>query len=289
MSNPADVPAVSTERKPRTLEVVDAHIHVRGEVEQAVAAMDAVGVESAVVDIAPPETYVLPSGVTRYDYGFVENAMARYPGRFAYMARFDPADPELDELMERVAASPGAVCVRTSDGAALESGGDAPILAAAGRHGLPVMVYLAGRHEALMRYVREFDDVQFVIDHCGLDVHEFFSSGSFAHPAGFYVDALMRYTSFPNVAVKWSHAPRMSRQSYPFKDVAEQLARMIDAFGVERLLWGSDYTVVRDHHTYAQSLFCVRDSDLLSESDKEWILGKTLRQLLHWPARHQRA
>ena len=81
----------------------------------------------------------------------------------------------------------------------------------------------------------------------------------------------------------------MSRQSYPFEDVATQLARMIDAFGIERLLWGSDYTVVRDHHTYSESLFCVRDSDLLSEKDKEWILGKTLRQLLRWPARHQRA
>jgi predicted TIM-barrel fold metal-dependent hydrolase len=282
MTDPAAVPEVSTERKPPELDVVDAQIHLRAGIDRAVAAMDAVGVQSAVVDIWPPDTRQLANGVIRYDYAFVEEAMARFPGRFAYMARLDPDDPEMDELMATIAATPGAVCVRTHDGARMEAGGDAAMLTAAGRHGVPVMIYAAGRHQALMRYVQQFDDVLFILDHCGLSVQDGFG-GRLREPAAFYIDALMQYAPFPNLAVKWSHAPRLSRETYPYRDVTEQLLRMIDAFGPERLMWGSDYTVTRDHHTYAEALFCLRDTDRLSGRDKESLFGGTLRRLLRWP------
>ena len=77
--------------------------------------------------------------------------------------------------------------------------------------------------------------------------------------------------------------PRLSREPFPYRDLTCQLRRVIDAFGVKRLMWASDYTVTVDHHTYAESLFCLRCADQLSEGDKEWILGKTARELLHWP------
>ncbi len=277
------IPVVTTERKPPTLDVVDAQFHLRGAPEAAIAAMDAVGVESAVVDIIPPETRALSNGAVRYDYGLAESAMEQFPGRFAYMARFDPRDPDIDSVMERVTRAPGAVVVRTTDRGRLMSGGDARMLAAATKHHVPVMIYAQGCHDAVMRYVREFDELQFVIDHCGLFVQEFFLAGSFPHTAAFYIDALMEYARFPHVAVKWSHAPRMSRQPYPFHDVREQLTRVVERFGVNRVMWGSDYTVARDHHTYAESLFSVRESDRLSTTEKEWILGKTLRTVLNWP------
>jgi predicted TIM-barrel fold metal-dependent hydrolase len=189
----------------------------------------------------------------------------------------------MDELMAQIAATPGAVCVRTHDIARMEAGGDAAMLAAAGRHRVPVMIYPAQCYEPLMRYIRRFDNVMFIIDHCGISVQEGFGGRPLPQPAAFYIDSLMQYVPFPNVAVKWSQAPRLTRESYPYRDVTEQLLRMIDGFGVGRLMWGSDYTVTRDHHSYAEALFCLRDTDLLTDSDKESLLGGTLRQLLHWP------
>jgi predicted TIM-barrel fold metal-dependent hydrolase len=283
MVSSGDVPEISTERRPPALDVVDAQIHMRGGVDRAVAAMDAVGVESVVVDIVPPEIRQLANGLTRYDYGFVEDAMSRFPGRFAYMARVDPDDREMDDVMAQIAATPGAVCVRTVDVNRLEAGGDVAMLTGAGRHGVPVMIYPAQHLEALSRYARRFDDVLFIIDHCGLAVQEAFGGRPFPEPPAFYIDALMQYVPFPNVAVKWSHAPRLTREAYPYRDVTEQLLRMIDAFGVDRLMWGSDYTVSRDHHTYAEALFYLRDSDRLSEGDKESLFGGTIRRLLGWP------
>jgi L-fuconolactonase len=277
-----DVPVTSKERIRPALDVVDAQIHVRGEAELAIAAMDAVGVEQAVVDIWPPDIRTTDNGATRYDFGLMEHAIERFPGRFGYMGRVDPGDPELDDLMMQFAATPNVVCVRTHS-ADLQAGRDAPVLAAAGRYGMPVMTYVSGYHEAMMRYVTRFDEVQFILDHVAMNVVEVRELGAARPPASSYVDALMAYAPFANVAVKWAHAPRLSLEGYPFRDVVEQLARTVETFGPERIVWGSDYTVVRDHHTYAEALFSLRDTDLLSGSEKEWVLGKALRRLLSWP------
>jgi predicted TIM-barrel fold metal-dependent hydrolase len=64
------------------------------------------------------------------------------------------------------------------------------------------------------------------------------------------------------------------------------LRRAIKAFGVERITWASDYTVAHEQHgeAWAHSLYYLLDSDALEQTEKEWILGRSVRQLLHWPA-----
>jgi predicted TIM-barrel fold metal-dependent hydrolase len=121
--------------------------------------------------------------------------------------------------------------------------------------------------------------VQFIVDHVGIDAY---ASRAERPSVADAVDALRAYARFPNVAIKWSQAPRLSAEGYPFRDVVEQLARAIEVFGVERIMWGSDYTVTRHHHTYAEALFYLRDSDVLSASEKERVFGATLRRILHW-------
>src|SRR5271156_3320882 len=93
------------------MEIVDAQVHAnhRG-IDQSIAIMDAVGVSAAVIDIWPPVRHQLPSGITRFEYPFAEEAVARFPGRFAYVARFDPNDPEIDDLTAQVRQAPGRLC-----------------------------------------------------------------------------------------------------------------------------------------------------------------------------------
>ena len=266
------------------MEIVDAQIHAnhRG-IDQSIAIMDAVGVNAAVIDIWPPERRKLPNGVMRFAYTFAEEAVARFPGRFGYVARFDPSDPEIDSLMAEVRKAPGRLCVRLASGfdsKILREGGHQRILAAAGKHGVPVMIYPGGEHTALTNYVRKFDSVQFIIDHVGMEVERAALPGQLETT----IERLLTYAKYPNVAVKWGHAPRLSRQPFPYRDLIAQLRRVIDAFGVKRLMWASDFTVAADHHTCAESLFCIRCADQLSESDKEWILGKSAREVLAWPA-----
>ncbi len=265
------------------MEVIDSQVHAnqRG-IDQSIAIMDAVGVDAAVIDIWPPMRRKLPNGVTRFEYTFAEEAVARFPARFAYIVRFDPNDPDIDDLMAQVGKAPGRICTRIASGfdlKILREGGHERVLAAAGKHGVAVMIYPGGEHLAVTNYVRKFDGVQFIIDHVGMEVER----AELPDRPGATIDQLLAYAKYPNVAVKWGHAPRLSREPFPYRDLISQLRRVIDAFGVKRLMWASDYTVTVDHHTYAESLFCLRCADQLSEGDKEWILGKTARELLHWP------
>jgi L-fuconolactonase len=142
------------------------------------------------------------------------------------------------------------------------------------------MIYPGDDHQALANYVRKFDRVRFIIDHVGMGVDRAALPGALETT----INQLLTYAKYPQVAVKWGHAPRLSREAFPYRDLIAQLRRVIDAFGIERLMWASDYTVTTDHHTYAESLFCLRCTDQLSESEKEWILSKSARQILDWPA-----
>jgi L-fuconolactonase len=265
------------------MEVIDSQVHAnqRG-IDQSIAIMDAVGVDAAVIDIWPPVRHKLPNGASRFEYAFGEEAVARFPARFSYIARFDPNDPDLDDLMAQVGKVPGRICTRIASGydlKVLREGGHERILAAAGKHGVPVMIYHGGEHAAAVAYVRKFDTVQFIIDHCGMGVER----ATLPDQLESTIDRLIDCAKYPNVAVKWGHAPRLSRERFPYRDLISQLLRVIDAFGVNRVMWASDYTVTVDHHTYAESLFCLRCADQLSESDKEWLLGKTAREVLRWP------
>jgi L-fuconolactonase len=265
------------------MEIVDAQVHAnhRG-LGQSVAIMDALGVNAAIIDVWPPESTKLPNGVNRYTYKFAEEAVSRFPGRFAYVVRFDPNDQEVEEQVAQVRKAPNRLCIRIASGLdmkALPSGAHEHILSAAAKYDVPVMIFAGSEHAAVRKYVEKFDRVQFIIDHVGMAVN--FSGEPI--PLEATIDRLIGYSKYPHVAVKWGHAPRLSREPFPYRDLIGQLRRVIDAFGANRLMWASDYTVTVDNHTYGESLFCIRCSDQLSDSDKEWLLGRSAREILRWP------
>ena len=265
------------------MEIVDAQVHAnhRG-LEQSVAIMDALGVAAAIIDVWPPERTKLPNGINRYTYKFAEEAVNRYPKRFAYVVRFDPNDQEVDGQVAEVRRAPNRLCIRIASGLdikALPSGSHQRILSAAAKYDVPVMIYAGSEHATVRKYIEQFDRVQFIIDHVGMTV----GLGGQPDPLEATIDRLIGYANYPNVAVKWGHAPRLSREPFPYRDVITQLVRVIDAFGVKRLMWASDYTVTTDNHTYGESLFCIRCSERLSDGDKEWLLGRSAREVLRWP------
>ena len=89
------------------MEIVDAQVHAthRG-LDQSVVIMDALGVNAAIIDVWPPERTKLPNGVNRYTYKFAEEAVSRFPNRFAYVVRFDPNDQEVEGQVAQVRQAP---------------------------------------------------------------------------------------------------------------------------------------------------------------------------------------
>ena len=91
--------------------------------------------------------------------------------------------------------------------------------------------------------------------------------------------------------VKFCGAPTLSKEPFPYNDVWPYLHQIINAFTPDRLFWGSDYTRMRyfnqrplsDWWYYSDVLNYLRDTNELSASDKEKMLGGALRKALRWP------
>lgn len=76
--------------------------------------------------------------------------------------------------------------------------------------------------------------------------------------------------------------PTLSTQDYPFDDLWDDIEQVLDAFGTKRCLWGSDWTRVADFVTYHESLAWIRDTDRLSDHEKQQLLVTTASEVYGW-------
>jgi predicted TIM-barrel fold metal-dependent hydrolase len=149
----------------------------------------------------------------------------------------------------------------------------------------PVFVLAPGRLDLLLPYLSAFPGLQFILDHCGIS----FPLGEIEVPDRYSrFDQVLELSEASNLALKWAHVERWSKTGYPFTDMTSQLRRAIDAFGADRIMWASDYTQMRipeltPHRcSWAGALHYILDSNSLSDEEKEWILGGTVRKVLGW-------
>lgn len=276
------------------MQIIDAQIHpvppampwgesftpeqrAEASVQLALVAMDAVGVDAALVNwiLADVQPYV-------------DVAPERFAG-VPFAGPTVPIEGSVDEWMADVARAPGMVGVRMAlahplDATRIEqfrSGQFTPFFDAAARHDLPVFVLAHGHLSELHDTLAKYDSLTFVIDHVGL--HS--PPATPLTPELFdHVPDVLALAQFPNVAVKFTGVPSLSSEPYPFADVWPFAHKLIDAFGVDRLMWGSDFTRCAPLHNYRESVDFLRLTDEVSASEKEALFSGTLRRWLHWPA-----
>jgi L-fuconolactonase len=125
------------------------------------------------------------------------------------------------------------------------------------------------------KLIEKFPDLTVVIDHmadCPLDKPQ-------------ELEKLIALKRYPKVFVKISHTWSLSKQEYPWRDSQEQVKRLHQAFGPQRLMWGTDWPVSERHSTYTQALTSVRDEmKFLNDEDKSWMLSKTIERVWPFPA-----
>jgi hypothetical protein len=86
-----------------------------------------------------------------------------------------------------------------------------------------------------------------------------------------------------NVAVKLSAAPTLSQRPFPFDDLWPSLHAIVNAYGPERVMWGSDWTRALPVVSYRDQVRFITGTNELSAADKELIMGQSLRRQLRWP------
>ena len=122
-------------------------------------------------------------------------------------------------------------------------------------------------------------DTAIVIDHLGLQ--QPFEPPPPAQPFA-DLENVLKLAAHPNVAIKITGACTLSREAFPFSDIWDPLARIFDAFGIDRCMWGTDWTRAVGLLTYQQGVDAFRSSDRLSDSDKRTLMGGALQRVYRW-------
>jgi L-fuconolactonase len=65
-------------------------------------------------------------------------------------------------------------------------------------------------------------------------------------------------------------------------DIWDPLARVFDAFGLNRCMWGTDWTRTVALLTYREGVDAFRFTDRLSETEKATLMGATLSEICKW-------
>src|ERR1700722_19947976 len=259
--------------------VVDAQLHASADlpVETLLELMDAVGVDAAML------VQTISAPVESADY-LVD--MARKHGRFRVvglaregMGVVDPSSKDVAGQIARWTAEPEVIGVRVVilndyDEARLREGVYDPVLRGAEDQDVTLFWFSANLFDQIDRVATEYPQLRLVVDHLGLPPTP--TDNPFQHLGG-----LLSLARHPNVVVKCTGTPALSHEPFPFRDLWPHIRRIVDEFGIERLMWGSDIT--RCNHPYEEAIGYLRDTSLLSPSDRTAILGGSLRRLFSWP------
>ncbi len=240
-------------------------------------------------------------------------AASEHPDRFGVvpmvtvdgvLGGIDAGAPDLEEILAQTAADPAVVGLRIMRRLPAGEGtpGVVPLeafdrtITACEKQGLPLFMSTAGDFEAPAQIARRHPDLTVIIDHLGLPQPPTHPRQT---PPFKSLPGMLALAAVPNVAAKFSGLPTLSQEPYPFADLWPHLHQVVEAFGPDRLMWGSDISRVQGRigfdvrmaaglgpyegkHSYAEALFYLRETTELSASDKNMILGETAAKLLRW-------
>ncbi len=271
--------------------------------ERRIAAMDAAGVDMAVVSLTGPNVYwggeAVSARAARAMNEHFAQAQARWPGRFRWLASlpFEYPDRALDELARAQAQGASGVMVLTTiAGRPLTDPGFAPVWSEIERRRLPVFVHptvcscagmevfqlatsIAYPSETALAVARMMME-GFLDRHPALDL-------VLAHGGGTLPSLVHRldrcHEAYAEARSKGSQPPsaylhRLRVDSVVFSDRA--LADVVEAFGADRVLFGSDFP-----HAVADLPGTLARVDRLPEAVRDRVRGGNAATLFGIDAR----
>jgi len=273
--------------------IVDSHCHAwrywpyeppvpdpesRGRIEQLLWEMDRHGVDRAAVVCARIDH-------NPDDNDYVLDSLRQYPDRFYQIADVDcewwptyhtpGAAARLSEAVEKYGLRGFTHYVKPDDdGAWYRSDEGLAFFGTAARLGQVASLSISGRwHPVLRELAGRFPTIPFLAHHMG--------GVRLQQPA--LLDEVIASAAVPNIHVKMSgwHYVSSTPWAFPYSDVEPVVRALYNAFGPERLHWGSDYPVCQLRGmTYRQSLEAFRSyTPFIPDSDKARILGDSLLTL----------
>lgn len=268
------------------MRIIDPHVHVWGTAPEYPWAPETTNPPD---DPATPEmllNLMAANGVERtvlvqviyyrWDNSYTAQALRDYPGKFMGVCRVNPENPAAPDHLTFEVEEHGFHGVRLSpaagpagdwfDGPLME-----PILARAESLGVPLlMLTRPSRLPRLSQLLERHPALDVVIDHMADTPPD----------DEVQVSQLLELARHQRVYVKISHTWSISKESYPWRDTHGLVKSVYEAFGPQRIMFGTDWPVCLHRAEYSQTLSVVRDEmGFLSADDLEWVMGLTAMRL----------
>jgi predicted TIM-barrel fold metal-dependent hydrolase len=232
----------------------------------ALREMDEGGVNAALIH---------PPGWDPDSNALAVEAARQHPSRFAILGNFPLDKPESRTLVDDFKKRPGMLGLRfallqPTQQTWLADGTLDWLWPAAERAGMPVALIGANYVQAMGPIAERHRGLKLIIDH-------------FGRPDANWTNLpeVLALAKHPNIALKATGAPSYSSEPYPYRNIHGHIRKLYDAFGPERMFWGTDITRMPVSWKQCVTMF-TEELPWLSTKDKELIMGRALCTWLDW-------
>ena len=232
--------------------------------------MAAAGVDRAV--IVQPIHYL-------YDNSYVAACLRRFPGKFAAVGLVDRQAPDAPDQLERLVKEDGfgglrIHLARPDDPAEWAAPDQDPIWQRAQDLGVGFISHgSAALLPALEPIIARFPEVPLVLDHIG-------GAPTDEEPPFPLLSNVLKLARYPRVYVKFTPQAHKSKMPFPHQDTFAAFRRIYDAYGPQRLMWGTNFPGVLKGTGYGPALdLFLKHMDFLSSADKEWLFHRSALQV----------
>ncbi len=241
-----------------------------------IKAMDEVGVDGALL--------ISVFAMYRWDASYAVGVHKQFPNRFALIKPVNPNDPKVGETIEEWAKMDGTVAVRIMMNPDVSTDPADPginkVLSTAGKNDLAVNLMARGRLEQVAELAKRNPNTTLV---------DRPSRARAADPSAGAEGAVGRSCRccwrWRRTRTSWSRsaAPARSATSRsPTRTSASRSTRSSTRFGLDRCMWGTDWTRAVNLLTFKQGVDAFRAKDWLSDSDRATLMGGSLSKIYGW-------
>ena len=270
------------------MRIVDAQIHLWGTglpsnqshrqvthftAEEALPLMDAGGVDAAVIH---------PPGWDPNSTAMAFKAVKDHPGRFAILGSLPLDKPESRGRIASWRQQAGMLGLRYTflhDPARtwLADGTIDWLWAEAEKAGVPIAMLATDSLGPIGKIAERHPGLRMTIDHLG-------GRGGLTtlkdDAAMTHMPQLLALARHPNIAVKATGAPGYSAEAYPFPKMQGYVKQIFDAFGPQRVFWGTDITKMPC--SWRQCVTMFTEASWLSATDQRLVMGEAVRAWWGW-------
>lgn len=283
---PQSVLHAQSSQPPQRLRIVDAQVHIwSGGTPTAAQRQQAVSKDQLFLEMAEAgveRAVIVPVSWDPLGNQTAIEAARSHPDRFTVMGLMNIAQPQNAALIDGWKKQPGMHGVRLFLGtpqvaASLKDGTANWFWPAAERADLAVMVHASGALEILATIAERHPRLRLCIDSLGAPPRTS-DAAAFSD-----LPKLLALAKLKNVVVKAEGLPTLSTEAYPYRNLHPYLRQVYDAFGPQRIFWGSDVTRLKTA-SYKQAINFFTDAlPWLSDRDRELIMGRALSTWMGWP------